>query len=140
MLARVALAALVVTVALGLTMLTGLVRSGRPLPRLVLFHLVAAVSTLAAWTAYVVGDDRAWLAWAVFALLVVVNTLGDTLMVQGWRARAVRAGVTVPTGARAYLAAARDVLSFARPTAAVHALLAPVAFFSVLLVALGVGD
>ena len=46
----------------------------------------------------------------------------------------------MPTGARAYLAAALDVLSFKRPTAAIHALLAPVSFFSVLLVTLGVGD
>ena len=46
----------------------------------------------------------------------------------------------MPTGARAYLAAALDILSFEQPTASVHALLAPVSFFSVLLVTLGVAD
>ena len=140
MLAVVALVAMVLSVLIGLSLLTGLLRGRRPLPLTVLVHLVVAAIALAAWTTYVVGDDRAWLAWAVFALLLLINTLGDQLMLQGWRARAVREGRTVPTGTRLYLAAARDTLSFARPTAAVHALLAPVSFFGVLLVALGVGD
>jgi hypothetical protein len=139
-LVQVALVALLAMVVLGLTMLTGLLRSRRPLPRMVLVHLLTAAASVAGWLAYVGGEDRAWLAWAVFVLLVVVNTLGDQLMVRSWRARAVRQGVPVPDGAvRTYLTAALDALSFTRPTATLHAVLAPVAFFSVLLVALGIG-
>jgi hypothetical protein len=46
----------------------------------------------------------------------------------------------VPTGVRAYLAAAGEILRFGRPTASVHALVGAVGFFSVLLVTLGVVD
>ena len=86
-------------------------------------------------------DDRpTWLAWVVFLVLLATNTFGDQSMLRAWRARAGRDGSPVPTGARAYVAAALDILSFKRPTASIHALLAPVTFFSVLLVTLGVGD
>jgi hypothetical protein len=131
---------MVLTVALGLVMLAGLLRAGRSLPARVWVHLALAVLSLAGWTAYVAREDPpGWHAWLVFAVVVGANTLGDQLMLQGWRARAARLGGPVPTGARAYLSAARDTLSFARPTAALHALLAAATFFTVLLVALGVG-
>ena len=140
MLTGVALAALALTVAFGLVLLVALVRSGRTLPRIVLVHLATGVTVLVGWTAYAVREDRpTWLVWSVFVLLIANNTLGDTMMVRGWRARARRAGRSVPTGARAYLAAVRELLT-TRPTAAVHAVLAGVGFFSVLLVALGVAD
>jgi hypothetical protein len=141
MLTAVALATMTMSVVLGLTMLVGLVRSGRRLPGFVPVHLVLALASLGGWTAYAVQDERpAWLAWVVLLVVVATNTFGDQLMLQGWRARAGRDGSPVPTGARAYLAAALDTLSFARPTPALHALLAAVGFVCVLLVALGVGD
>ena len=71
---------------------------------------------------------------------MLTNTFGDTMMVRGWRARAVRAGRPARAGAGAYVAAAVELLSFSRPIPALHGVLAGVSFFSVLLVALGVGD
>jgi hypothetical protein len=139
-LAQVALAALTLTVVLGLTMLAALLRSGRRLGPVVLMHLTTALVTLAAWVAYVASDGPRWLAWAVVLLQMLNNTFGDTMMVRGWRARAVRAGRSVTAGPRAYVAAAVDLLSFSRPTAALHGILAGVSFFTVLPIALGIGD
>jgi hypothetical protein len=139
-LAQVALVALVAMLVLGLTLLTGLLCSRRRLEPVVLMHLVTALVSVASWTAYVASDEPRWLAWAVLLLLMLTNTFGDTMMVRGWRARAVRGGRPARTGAGAYVAAAVELLSFSRPIAALHGVLAGVSFFSVLLVALGVGD
>jgi hypothetical protein len=140
MLTAVAFAAMILSVVVGLVMLAGLMRSGRRLPGFVPVHLGLALASLSGWTAYALQEDRpTWLAWTVFLLVFATNTFGDQLMLQAWRAGAGRDGSPVPTGARAYLAAAVDLLSFKRPVPAIHALLAPVSFFSVLLVTLGVG-
>jgi hypothetical protein len=142
MLTGVALGAMTLTLVIGLTMLVAMVRSGRPLPRLVYFHLASAFVALGGWTAYAVQDPRPrWLAICVLlVLLTTVMPAGDQLMLRHWRARATAAGRPTPNGARAYAAAAGDVLSFARPKVAFHALLAATGFFSVLLVTLGVAD
>ena len=142
MLIGVALGAMAVTLGIGLTMFAGMVRSGRRLPGLVYFHLVSAFVAFGGWTAYAVQDPRPrWLALGVLlVLLAAAMPAGDQLMLRHWRARATAAGRPTPTGAGAYAAAAGDVLSFARPKVALHALLAATGFFSVLLVTLGVGD
>ena len=73
------------------------------------------------------GRPPGWLGWSVFAWLLVVNGLGDVLMVHGR-----------PASRRSYLAAARDVLSGRRPLATAHALLAPTVLVLVFVAALGV--
>ncbi|SDY48996.1 hypothetical protein SAMN05421504_105709 [Amycolatopsis xylanica] len=111
-------------------------RAAGGLPPLVYVHIVTALVSLALWVAYLVGGRPALLAWAVFALLTLANALGDTLLVRGWRARH-----SAPPGTliRQYARAAREVLSGKRPAPMIHAILAPVVYFSVLLAALGVG-
>lgn len=142
MLTGVALGAMAVTLVIGLTMLVGMIRSGRRLPGLVYVHLASALVAFGGWTAYAVQDPRPrWLAIGVLVvLLTTAMPAGDQLMLRHWRARAAAAGRPTPTGVGAYAAAAGDVLSFARPTVAFHALLAATGFFSVLLVTLGVAD
>ena len=141
MLTELALAALFFTVLAGLIMFAGLFRARR-LPRLIWFHAATVLVPFCGWAAYTLGDGRPrWLALAVLLVLVVAGMpSGDQLMLRAWRARAARAGRPVPTGVRAYLAAAGDILRFGRPVASLHALLGAVGFFSVLLVAFGVGD
>ena len=130
MVATIALLLWCVVVALGLTML---VRWRRP-PRTAFVHLTTAVLGLAAWLCYLVADRPGWLAWVVFAWLVLVNTLGDLLMLSGWRGRTPEPR---PRGARAYLAAAGEALKGRRPVQAAHAVLAATTFVLVLLTALG---
>jgi hypothetical protein len=141
-LTELALVALALTVVAGLTMLVGLLRSGRRLPRLIVLHLVTVLLPFSGWAAYTATDDRPrWLAAVVLLVLITAGMpSGDQLMLRAWRARATRAGHPVPTGVRAYLAAARDIMAFGRPTASMHAILGAVGFFTVLLVTLGVAD
>ncbi|WP_370942107.1 hypothetical protein AB5J62_23665 [Amycolatopsis sp. cg5] len=100
------------------------------------FHLTTALLSLAGWIAYLVAGRPALLAWAVFVVLTLANALGDSVLVRGWRARH-----SVPPGEllRNYVAAAREVLSGKRPVPMIHSILAPVAYFAVLLASLGVG-
>ena len=122
MVAVIALVAWTCSVAVGLVLLW----RWRRRPPAAWFHLVAATLGLLCWVAYVAGDGPHWLGWSVFAWLMVVNGLGDLLMVGGRRA-----------GRRPYLVAAREVLSGRRPMATAHALLAPTVLVLVLLAALG---
>lgn len=142
MLTEVALVALTVTVLAGLTMLVGLLRSGRRLPRIIWLHMVTVLLPFCGWAAYTASDHRPeWLAVVVLLVLVTAGMpSGDQLMLQAYRARIARDRRPVPRGVRAYLAAARDILAFGRPSASVHALVGAVGFFSVLLVTLGVAD
>jgi hypothetical protein len=139
---ELALAALTLTVVAGLTMLVRLLRSGRRLPRLIWLHLVTVLVPFCGWAAYTATDARPrWLAAVVLLVLITAGMpSGDQLMLRAWRARATRDGRPVPTGGWAYLAAARDIMAFGRPTASLHAILGAVGFFSVLLVTLGVAD
>jgi hypothetical protein len=140
-LTELALAALSLTILAGLTMFAGLFRARR-LPRLIWFHAVTVLVPFCGWVAYTLGGGRPrWLALAVLLVLVAAGMpSGDQLMLRAWRARTARAGGPVPTGVRAYLAAAGDTLGFGRPVASLHAILGAVGFFSVLLIALGVVD
>lgn len=128
----VAVAALVswtISGAIGLTML---LRWRRP-PSVALVHLATASVGLAAWVGYLAADRPDWLAWAVFAWLTMINVLGDMLMVGGWRSRTPEPR---PRAARAYVAAAGDLLSGRRRLALAHGLLAPVTYGLVLVTAL----
>ena len=121
MVAALALVAWTASVAVGLALL----RRWPGRPRTAWLHLATAVVGLAGWAAYLTADRPVWLGWTVFAWLFVVNGLGDLLMVGG---RMV--------GGRAYLAAARRVLSGRRPLATAHAVLAPTVLVLVLVAAL----
>ena len=89
MLTEVALVALTITVLAGLTMLVGLLRSGRRLPRIIWLHLVTVLLPFCGWAAYTATDHRPqWLAVAVLLVLVTAGMpSGDQLMLQAWRAR-----------------------------------------------------
>ena len=123
MVAVAALLTWATSAALGLAMLR---RWPRP-PRTAYLHLASAALGLAGWVGYLAASRPTWLAWTAFAWLLVVNTLGDLLMVGGR-----------PWTARTYLAAARRVLGGRRPLATVHALLAPTTLVLVLVAALDV--
>ena len=110
MAAALALASWTASVAVGLVLLW----RWRRRPRTAWLHLATATFGLACWVAYLATDRPPWLGWSVLAWLLVVNGLGDVLMVGGR-----------PAGRRTYLAAAREVLSGRRPLATAHALLAP---------------
>src|SRR2546425_478502 len=127
-----ALASSVVGATLGLTMLVTWLRSGSTPPPLVYRHLVTALAGLAIWIVYLTTGRPVALAWTTFAVLIVANTFGDTLVVRGNRERHGPS-----SGPRGYLRAAKDVMR--RPRAFAHATLSGVTFFSVLLAALGVG-
>lgn len=139
MLTEVALVALTVTVAAGLTMFVRMLRSRR-MPRLIWLHAPTVLLPYAGWLAYTVSDDRPrWLGVSVLLVLVTAGMpSGDQLMLKGWRGRVTRDGRSAPTGMRAYAAAAWEIIRFRRPVASVHALAGAVGFFSVLLVTLGV--
>lgn len=122
MAAALALVAWTCSVAVGLVLLW----RWRRRPRTAWLHLATATFGLAFWVAYVAADRPDWLGWSVFAWLMLVNGLGDLLMVGGR-----------PASSRAYLAAARDVLSGRRPLATAHALLAPTTLVLVFVAALG---
>ena len=129
MVAVVALVTWTTSMVIGLAML---LRWRRP-PRVALAHLGTASIGLAAWVGYLAADRPDWLAWAVFAWLTLINVLGDVLMVGGWRSRTPEPR---PRAARAYLAAARDLLSGRRRLALTHGLLAPVTYVLVFVTAL----
>ncbi len=130
MVAVAALATWAANLVLGLVML---LRWRRP-PRTALVHLGTASLGMAAWIGYVAADRPGWLAWAVFVWLIVNNTLGDLLLMSGWRSRTPEPR---PRGARAYLTAAGDLLRGRRPVAMAHGLLAGATVVLVLLAALG---
>ena len=131
MVAAVALGTWITNMVLGLVML---LRWPRP-PVTAFVHLGTASLGLAAWIGYLATDRPGWLAWVLFAWLTVVNALGDTLMIRGWRSRTPEPR---PTGVRSYLAAAGKVLNGRRQVATAHALIGAATYVLVLLVALGV--
>jgi len=119
--AVLALASWTASVAVGLVLLW----RWRRRPRAAWVHLATAATGLVCWAAYVAAGRPDWLGWSVFAWLLVVNGLGDLLMVGGRVA-----------GRRPYLSAAREVLSGRRPLATAHALLAPTTLTLVFVAAL----
>jgi hypothetical protein len=123
MAAVLALVSWTASVAVGLVLLW----RWRRRPRTAWLHLATATFGLLCWVAYLAAGRPSWLGWAVVAWLLVVNGLGDLLMVGGR-----------PAGRRTYLAAARDVLSGRRPLATTHAVLAPTTLVMVFVAALGV--
>jgi hypothetical protein len=119
MVATVALVVWAANLPIGLTLL----RRWPSPPAQAYVHLTTATVGLAGWIAYVVADQPGWLGWGILAWLLLANyPLGDMLMLAGWRSRT---GPPGRTGARAYLAAAWDVLSTRRLLPIAHGVLAP---------------
>lgn len=123
MTATIALAAWILNSVIGLVLLVRVLRARRRVPALAYYHLVTALAGLGFWVGFMAAGS-AVLAWIGFAVLTLHNTLGDTLMVKGWRKRNPDApGI-------AYFQAAKSLLK--RPLPLAHAWIAPVAWFPAL--------
>ncbi|MCR3749256.1 hypothetical protein [Lentzea californiensis] len=123
MTAAIALIAWIVNTAIGFALLLRLLRARRRVPALAYYHLVTSVAGLGVWIAFV-ATGSALLAWTGFAVLTLHLTLGDTLMVKGWRRS--------NPGARGivYFRAMTSLVK--RPLPLVHAALSPLAWFPAL--------
>jgi hypothetical protein len=127
MTATIALVGWVLNTAVGLVILTRLLRARRHVPTLAYYHLTTALAGLGVWIAFV-ATGSALLAWLGFAVLTLHNAFGDTLMVRGWRKR--NPGAPGIAYFQAVKAAARKPLLLA------HGFLAPVAWFPALAAAI----
>ncbi|SFR26190.1 hypothetical protein SAMN04488564_109294 [Lentzea waywayandensis] len=120
MTATIALIAWIVNTAIGLVLLLRLLRARRRIPALAYWHLVTSLVGLGVWIAFV-ATGSALLAWTGFAVLTLHLTLGDTLMVKGWRRSNPDARGIV------YFRATMSLLK--RPLPLVHSCLSPLAWF-----------
>lgn len=123
MTATIALVAWALNTVIGLALLVRLLRARRHVPTLAYCHLVTAFVGLGVWIGFVAAGS-ALLAWIGFAVLTLHLTLGDTLMVKGWRKRNPAAQ------GNAYLQAVKSMTK--RPLPLVHAWLSPLAWFPAL--------
>lgn len=127
MTATIALVGWVLNIVVGLTILTGVLRARRHVPRLAYYHLTTALVGVGVWIAFMAAGS-AVLAWIGFGILTVHNGFGDTLMVKGWRRRNPDApGI-------AYFQAAKAAAK--KPLLLAHGFLAPVAWFPALAAAI----
>jgi hypothetical protein len=123
MTATIALIAWIVNTAIGFVLLVRVLRARRPVPALAYYHLVTSMVGLGVWIAFV-ATGSALLAWTGFAVLTLHLTLGDTLMVKGWRKSNPDArGI-------AYFRAMTSLLK--RPLPLAHACISPLAWFPAL--------
>ncbi|WP_143466954.1 hypothetical protein [Lentzea kentuckyensis] len=127
MTATIALVAWVVNIVVGLVLLARVLRARRRVPLLAWYHFATAVVGLALWIAFMAAGS-ALLAWIGFAVLTLHNTLGDTMLVRGWRKRNPDAKGIV------YFRAVVSLLK--RPLPLAHAWIAPVAWFPALAAAI----
>ena len=123
MAATIALASWIVNTVIGLVLLVRLLRARRRIPALAYYHLVTAFVGLGIWIGFMAAGS-ALLAWIGFAVLTLHLTLGDTLMVRGWR----RSNPTAQ--GNAYFQAVKSMTK--RPLPLVHAWLSPLAWFPAL--------
>ncbi|MEU3642076.1 hypothetical protein AB0E59_01750 [Lentzea sp. NPDC034063] len=120
MTATIALIAWIANTAIGFALLLRLLRARRRIPALAHYHLATSLIGLGIWIAFV-ATGSALLAWAGFAVLTLHLTLGDTLMVKGWRRSNPDARGIV------YFRATMSLLK--RPLPLAHAWLSPLAWF-----------
>lgn len=126
-LATIDLGLLVVTAALGFISLTRWLRhrnAGFPTPK-VATHVALQVVSIGLWIAFI-STGLLTLAWTTFVVITVGQVFGDLLMFASYRAR--HPEVAKP----GYQAVSGDVLGFARPVAAFHALVGALAWFGML--------
>ncbi len=118
---------LLVTAAMGVVSLAAWTHhraAGFPVGK-VTTHVALQVASIGVWTAFVISDALP-LAWIAFALITAGQVFGDLLMFASYRAR--HPGATES----GYRAVSGDVLRFARPVAALHAVIGAVAWFGML--------
>jgi hypothetical protein len=127
MTATIALVAWVVNIVVGLVLLARVLRARRQVPPLAWYHFATAVIGLGFWIAFMAAGS-ALLAWIGFAVLTLHNTLGDTMLVRGWRKRNPDARGIV------YFRAVMSLLK--KPLPLAHAWIAPVAWFPALAAAI----
>lgn len=129
----VVLAAWIVQGTVGVWLLTGWARHGRPYTGAIVAHVVSVFVMLALWITFLATGAVGY-AWAAQVALVVGIPFGETMMVR--RSRKLR-GVTTKRLAD-YGAAVVDVFRGRLPAPVVfHALFAGVVFFSALGVCIG---
>lgn len=127
LLAGLVLVLLAVTAILGAASLTTWRRhrtAGFPARRIAA-HISLQVTSIALWVVFLV-TMQPWIAWTAFAVITVGQVFGDLLMFASYRARHRLAT------AGSYAAAAKDVLGFTRPIAALHAILGALGWFTML--------
>lgn len=126
-LAVVALILLLVTAAFGLSSLLAWSRhraAGFPIAKIV-WHIVFQALGIGVWGVFAVTGAVPF-AWFAFVILTAGQVFGDLLMFASYRAR------HPDRTERRYFAIGGEVLSFARPAAALHALIGAIAWFGML--------
>jgi ABC-type Na+ efflux pump permease subunit len=101
----------------------------------ILGHFALAAAGLVLWVVYLAADSEG-LAWAAFAVLVVVALLGFSMLAIWLRQRGHGAGAAAGSGREA----APAERHFPTPIVAGHGVLAAATLVLVLLVAAGVGE
>jgi hypothetical protein len=141
MIAITALATGLLAALLGSRLLAVWLRSGGNSPgrshirRPVIYgHLAIGLAGLALWIAYLASGTPTWLAWTVWAVILVASNIGAAMFIPWWRRR--RKAATITRGTATALPAERH---FPLPAVIVHGVLADVSLVLVLLTALGVG-
>ncbi len=129
-LASVVLGVLLLTVALGAVNLLRWVRGRRssvPTAK-VATHIALVLAATAGWIAFM-ATRAGWLAWIAFAAITLGQVFGDLLMFASYRARSGE------TGKVGYFAVAAELFRSRRPVAALHAIVAAVGYFTMLVTA-----
>jgi hypothetical protein len=110
-------------------------------PPLIFGHMVLAATGLVLWIVYLASDKKAF-AWIGFALLLVVASLGFTMLALWLQRRQATSALAGAAGAGTTIAAEASIPAeqhFPVPIVAVHGLIAATTLVLVLLAALNVG-
>lgn len=127
LLAAIVVCLLLVAAVLGLVSLRRWLRfRTTPVPTArIATHIALQLTSIGLWIAFI-ATSSTWLAWSAFVVITVGQVFGDLLMFASYRAR------HRVTGSVRYRSVARDVLGFARPVPALHALVGALAYFTML--------
>jgi hypothetical protein len=109
-------------------------------PALILSHFGLAATGLVLWIIYVASDSDA-LAWIAFVLLLIVATLGFTMLAKWLAQRKAPAAATAGAGADAPAAPSGPAEQrFPEAVVGLHGVLAATTLVLVFLAAIGVGS
>lgn len=126
----IVLVAWLVQASVGVLLLTGWLRHGRPHPRVVVTHVTLSVLGVACWITYVLTDRVLW-AWVALLLITVGNGFGDTMLLRRTRSM----GGSHLSTVNAYKLALRSMFKGRLPfRVSFHAVFAGVVYFSTLAV------